>query len=251
MKRYLLLLFSFFTICVIANARPSTIMFDLSHGQLKGLEKGFETYTKVIPVYEEIAKALNASFVINEDKEITPELLKGVDVFIMLSPLSNKLQKNLTPIERITLVSYVKKGGSLIFFIDDEHRVNNELYGGNEVTKPFGITFGPDADVPFNAGAISFKNEIFSDRLEIPYSGARLMEGGFPVSVSMVGGYLHASTVTLKNGGKLYAGSDTMVGLFLGTPDGKQFGEKKMDTRWFGKDCRKYMEELIVWALKK
>lgn len=251
MKKIFVLLMSVLVSSAALYAQQKTIMFDLAHSQCRGIEPGFETYPKVVPTYQSIADEIGARLVLNEDKEITSDVLRDVDVLIMLSPLSNTLQKDLTQTERTTLVSYVLRGGSLIFFIDDEHRVDNERYGGNDVTGPFGITFGPDAEVPFNSGAVSFKNEIFSDRLEIPYSGARNMQGGVPVSVSMVGGYLHASTVTLANGGKLYAGSDTMVGLFLGTPDGKQGGEPRMIRDWFGKDNRQYMTELIEWALKK
>lgn len=238
-------LFAFFG----AEAQLKTVMFDLSHAQCRDIAPGFETYPKVLPAYREITHDLGAQLVVNDSSEITPELLSRTDVLIMLSPLSNKLQKDLTEKEKRTLVDFVGHGGSLIFFVDDEHRVDLARYGANDVTRPFGIEFGPDVEVPKNCGAVSFESKIFSARHEIPYSGARLMTGGIPLSVCMDGGYLHAAYVELPNGGKLYAAGDTMVGLLLGYPDGERLAFAKMHTRWWGKDSRLYMQELIDWAL--
>jgi hypothetical protein len=227
-----------------------TIMFDLSHSQCRGIEPGYETYPKVVPTYQEMAQELGAQLVLNEEAEITSKLLKKVDVLVMLSPLSNQLQKDLTEVEKQALINYVKKGGSLIFFVDDNHRVDLTRYGANDVTRAFGIEFGADVPLPGNVGAVSFKNEIFKERYEIPYSGACLMTGGTPVSVCMEDGWLHASYVQLKNGGKFYVGGDTMVGLLLGYPDGERKVTNGMATRWWGKDSRAYMKDLLEWALK-
>jgi hypothetical protein len=232
------------------NETQKTIMFDLSHSQCRGIEPGFETYPKVLPAYQEMAQELGATLIVNEDSEITPQLLKKVDVLVMLSPLSNKLQKDLTEVEKKALVNYVKKGGSLLFFVDDNHRVDLARYGANDVTRAFGIEFGEDVPLPGNVGAVSFKNEIFKERYEIPYSGACVMTGGTPVSVCMEGGWLHGSYVTLKNGGKFYAGGDTMVGLLLGYEDGVRKVTNGMETHWWGKDSRAYMTDLLEWALK-
>ncbi len=228
-----------------------TIMFDLSHSQCRDVYEGYETYPLVVPAYTEMAAEVGAQLVVNEEAEITSKLLKGVDVLVMLSPLSNQLQKDLTATEKEALVKYVKKGGSLIFFVDDNHRVDVERYGANDVFRPFGIEVGKDVPLPGNVGAVSFKNEIFKERYEIPYSGACLMTGGTPVSVCMEEGYLHGTYVQLKNGGKLYVGGDTMVGLLLGYPDGERKTHNRMETRWWGKDSRPYMTDLLAWALKK
>lgn len=234
-----------------AALAQKTIMFDLSHSQCTDVYEGYETYPLVIPAYKEMAAEVGARLVVNDSTEITSKLLKGVDVLVMLSPLSSKLQKDLTAVEKEALVKYVKKGGSLIFFVDDNHRVDNARYGANDVLKPFGIEVFNDVPLPGNVGAVSFKNEIFRDRYEIPYSGACLMTGGTPVSVCMEEGYLHGTYVQLKNGGKLFAGGDTMVGLLLGYPDGERKTTNKMATRWWGKDSRPYMTDLLSWALKK
>ena len=233
------------------NQGQKKIMFDLSHSQCTDVYKGHETYPLVVPAYTEMAQQLGAELVVNEEAEITPQQLKGIDVLVMLSPLSNKLQKDLTEVEKKTLVDFVKKGGSLIFFVDDNHRVDLSRYGANDVTRAFGIEFGEDVALPGNVGAVSFKNEIFKDRYEIPYSGACVMTGGTPASVCMEDGWLHSSYVKLDNGGKFFAGGDTMVGLLLGYEDGVRKVRNGMETRWWGKDSRAYMTDLLEWSLKK
>lgn len=195
------------------KAGQKTVMFDLSHGKCRGIEPGFETYPEVIPGYEAIVGECGARLLVNDSSEINAGLLSDVDVLIMLSPLSNTLQRDITAVEKQAIVDFVKGGGCLLFFVDDEHRVDITRYGANDITRPFGIEFGPDVKgLPGNCGAVSFENEIFGGRREIPYSGARLMRGGVPASVCMEQGYLHASFVKLPNGGKLFVAADTMVG---------------------------------------
>lgn len=249
-KRLFLCLLAVFAVIAAGAQHPKNVMFDLSHNQCRGIEPGYETYPAVLPGYKEIVSKCGACLTVNEDKEIDANLLKDVDVLIMLSPLSVKLQKNLSETEQKALVDFVEKGGCLIFFVDDEHRVDIEQYGAEGVTRPFGITFGDDVDgIPFNSGAVSFENEIFKGRREIPYSGARLMRGGIPASVCMEQGYQHSGYVKLDNGGKIFVAADTMVGLLMGYEDGERNVANGMASRWWGKDSRLYMQELIKWAL--
>ena len=249
-KRFFMFLFSALVIVLVEAKEQKNVLFDLSHSQCQGIEPGYETYPWVLPGYEEIVVKCGACLTVNEDKEIDADLLKDVDVLIMLSPLSVKLQKNLSETEQNALVNFVERGGSLIFFVDDEHRVDIEQYGAEGVTRPFGITFGDDVDgIPFNSGAVSFENEIFKGRREIPYSGARLMRGGIPASVCMEQGYQHSGYVKLDNGGKIFVAADTMVGLLMGYEDGERNVANGMASRWWGKDSRLYMQELIKWAL--
>ncbi|MBO7417951.1 MAG: hypothetical protein J6U14_03340 [Bacteroidaceae bacterium] len=250
MKKILTIAIVLMAVAVSIQAQKR-IMFDLSHSQCTDVYEGHETYPLVVPAYTEMAQQLGAELVVNNDAEITPQLLKKIDVLVMLSPLSNKLQKDLTEVEKQALVNYVNKGGSLIFFVDDNHRVDLDRYGANDVTRPFGIEFGKDVPLPGNVGAVSFKSEIFKERYEIPYSGACVMTGGTPVSVCMEDGWLHGTYVKTKKGGKLFVGGDTMVGLLLGYPDGVRKVTNRMETRWWGKDSRAYITDLLAWALKK
>ena len=251
----------FFSLCALLAVACSTeertpvIMFDKSHGQCLG-----SSYTAdVVPDYQKMAADNGAELVINEDQPFSEATLEGVDVVLMLSPLQHDLQKNITSEEATTLVNFINRGGSLIVFVDEEaHRVLLEPYNINAVTMPFGIEFGYDNKIAGNNGAVSFENEIFKGRYEVPCTGMRSVKGGIPASVCMDDGYLHATYVELASGGKLFACAETMVALLMGgdedierkgptrrTPEGKM-----TQTGWFGKDSRKYMADLIEWSLK-
>lgn len=251
----------FFSLCALLAVACSTeertpvIMFDKSHGQCLG-----SSYTAdVVPDYQQMATDNGAEFVINEDQPLNEATLAGVDVVLMLSPLQHNLQKNITDEEAVALINFINRGGSLIVFVDEEaHRVILKDYNINAVTTPFGVEFGYDNKIAFNNGAVSFENDIFKGRYEVPCTGMRSVKGGIPASVCMDEGYLHASYVELESGGKLFACAETMVALLMGgdedierkgptrrTPEGKM-----TQTGWFGKDSRKYMADLIAWSLK-
>lgn len=244
-----LILFLVLIAASVGASGQKRLMFDLSHGQFedKFVDKSYYDY--VIPGYQEILSRNGIEYVPNAT-EITEESLKDIDVLLMLSPLARETQKPITEGEKIAIVDYIKGGGSVIMLVDEEeYRVILDEYGANDITKPFGIEIGDDiTDVPGNCGAISFENEIFHGRREVPYSGSRQIRGGIPASVCMEGGWLHGSYIKLENGGKLFVIGETMVGLLMGYPDGERNVHKMMQTRWWGKDSRLYMEELILWA---
>lgn len=231
------------------------LLFDKSHGQCLG-----SSYTAdVVPDYAKMAADNGAEFVVNEDKPLTSATLKGVEVVLMLSPLQHNLQKNITADEVEALVKFIKRGGALIVFVDEEsHRVVLKDYNINAVTTPFGIEFGYDNEIAGNNGAVSFENEIFKGRYEVPCTGMRSIKGGIPASVCMDDGYLHASYVELKSGGKVFACSETMVALLMGGdedierkgPTRRNPEGKMTQTGWFGKGSHKYMADLIAWALR-
>jgi hypothetical protein len=249
LKKVLLLGIMFFAISF--TWAQKTVLVDLSHGQCKDVYPGCEYYTNIMPKYQALINEIGAKMVINEKNELNKDCLKKAKVLLMLSPLNKGLQRNITDTEKKSIIDFIKKGGSVILFVDEEERrVAIESYGANEITRPFGIEFGEDVKgLPGNCGAVSFENEIFGGRREIPFSGARLMKGGIPASVCMEQGYQHSSYVKLENGGKLFAASDTMVGQLMGYDDGVRNVSNKMETRWWGKDSYIFMKELITWAL--
>lgn len=249
MKKGIIILLSVITWSGVAMAQ-GRLMFDLSHGQFldKFTEPGFYDY--VIPGYLDILERYGIEYVPNE-KEITTESLSGIDVLLMLSPLAREYQKPITENEKKAITDYIRSGGTLLMFVDEEeYRVILDEYGANDITRQFGIEIGDDiTDVPGNCGAITFENEIFKGRREVPYSGSRKLRGGIPASVCMEGGWLHSSYVKTGNGGKLFVAAETMVALLMGYPDGERNVHKMMETRWWGKDSRLFMEELIVWGM--
>lgn len=237
---------------LMADAHEPKLLFDLAHGQFQDVFVEPSYYDYVVPGYKEILKEIGCSYRENRG-EITPETLKDIDLLLMLSPLAKSTQKNITETEKRAIVDFIRKGGRVILMVDEEeYRVKLKEYGANDITKPFGIELGDDIrGLPGNCGAVSFENEIFGGRREIPYSGSRLLKGGIPASVCMEQGYLHASYAVTPAGGKLYVVAETMVGLLMGYPDGERNVHKMMQTRWWGKDSRLYMKELLAWMLKK
>lgn len=250
MKKLFLFVFLAFAVLTV-SAREPVLLFDLAHGQFQDVFVDPSYYDYVIPGYKEILKELGCSYRENR-AEITSEVLKDVDALLMLSPLAKSTQKNITKTEQEAIVEYIRNGGKVILMVDEEeYRVKLKEYGANNITKPFGIELGDDIEgLPGNCGAVSFENEIFGGRREVPYSGSRHLKGGIPASVCMEQGYLHASYVVTPTGGKLFVLGETMVGLLMGYPDGERNVHKRMETRWWGKDSRLYMKELLVWMLK-
>lgn len=227
------------------------ILFDLSHGQFQDVFVNMSYYDYVLPEYKKICKEINAQYS-QINKTITAEVLKDIKTLVMISPLARSTQKPIKKEEKSAIISFIKNGGTLLMFVDEEeYRVILKEYGANDITKIFGIEIGDDiTDVPGNCGAVSFKNEIFGGRREIPYSGSREIIGGIPASVCMEKGWLHASYVKLENGGKLFVAGETMVALLMGLPDGERNVHKKMETKWWGKDSKIYMKELLAWSIK-
>lgn len=252
MKRLPTLLLAAMATAAAASAQSAPkLMFDLAHGQFQDVFVDPSFYDYVIPGYQEILDRNGIEYVPNT-AEITPESLAGVDALLMLSPLARATQVPITQQEKTAIVDYVNGGGSLIIMVDEEeYRVILDEYGANDITSQFGITLGGDiTDVPGNCGAVSIENEIFSGRWEVPYSGSRKVYGGIPASLCMEGGYVHGAYAKLGNGGKIYVIGETMVGLLMGYPDGERNVHRMMETRWWGKDSRKFMEELILWAIQ-
>ena len=234
----------------IVSNKPK-ILIDLSHGQFQDVFVDPSYYNYVLPGYKEICKEINAEYS-EINSTITSKALEGVKTLVMISPLARSTQKPIKEEEKSAIISFIKEGGSLLIFVDEEeYRVSLKEYGANDITKKFGIEIGEDIEgIPGNCGAVSFENEIFKGRREIPYSGSRKIIGGIPASVCMEGGWLHASYVKLENGGKLFVAGETMVALLMGLPDGERNVHKKMETKWWGKDSHLYMKELLSWSIK-
>ena len=238
MKKIAIILFAVAFFATTVNAQK-TVMVSISHEEkevyLRSSPQMFEQYREIIE------DALNARFVLNENQEISSALLAEIDLLIMPSPLSRNSSRPLTATERRAIVDYVKNGGRLIFFTDEELRVDVDEFGGNDIVRPFGMNFG--GDVPrLASSAISFIGEVFSDRYIVPYVGSRELTGGIPISVkNSEGGHVHGAYVKHESGGIIVAFGETMVGLFLGGVG-----------RWEGtvEDNRQFMLELIEWALR-
>lgn len=111
---------------VLGTSAQQKVMFDLFHGQFKDTFVDSTYYDYVIPGYEEIAREGGYQLVMNKS-EITAQALDSVDALLILSPLSKTTQTNFTDREKRAITDYIRQGGSVIMFIDEEkHRVDLE-----------------------------------------------------------------------------------------------------------------------------
>lgn len=231
-----------------SHAQTKTVMLDIS---LEDKSAYLNVSPQIFENYREIIEdQLGAKFILNEDQEVDSELLKKTEVLIILSTLSSTTnKKSRTTTEINAIVNFVKNGGRLIFFTDEDRRVNIEYFGANEIVRPFGLEFGNDLPMLRNAGAISFIGEFIKGRYELPYSGSRELKGGIPISVmNAEGGNVHGAYTQTENGGKLVAFGETMVGLFIGGVEAKMPDGSVLV--WKGKDNYPFMKELTGWMLK-
>jgi len=248
MKKIIVLLISFAGFLFVeANAQDKVVLLDISHEDKSAyLNVSPDIFTDYRDVVE---NQLGAKFILNEDRTIDSNMLQEADVLILLSTLDGTtIKKTRSAGEINAIVSFVENGGSLIIFTDEDRRIDMDAFGANEIVRPFGMEFGDDLPGIRNAGAVSFIGEFIVGRYELPYSGAREIFGGIPLSVKDApGGHVHGAYVQLENGGKVAAFGETMVGLFIGgvsfeMPDGNTIV-------WKGKDNKQFMKELIAWAL--
>lgn len=234
-----------------ASAAQPKVAFDLSHGQFQDVFVAPSYYDYVLPEYRKICAEVGAEYA-EIRGGVTADALAGAKTLVMISPLARSTQKPLTADEKAAIIDFIRRGGSVLMFVDEEeYRVILAEYGANDVTRPFGIEIGDDIEgLPGNCGAVSFENEIFGGRREIPYSGSRRITGGVPASVCMEGGWLHGTYAKTATGGKLFVAGETMVALLMGYPDGERNHFARMESKWWGKDSRLYMKELIAWSVK-
>lgn len=245
----ILFTFIFALVAIHSNAQKKTVMVDISH-------EADTAYTKVNPYLFDEYKILvegniGADLIINKDRELNNESLSNVDVLIIVSPLDRDRtlsKSNLTPLERKSVVDYVKRGGKLILFVDEEHRVNMESFGANDVVKPFGMEYGLDLEMIPDIGATSLITDAVKHEYELSYSGSRSITGGIPISMrNGEDPQVHGAYVKLDNGGTIVAFGETMTGIFMGEKEAVlKTGVKIV---WKGKDDKAFMQELIEWLL--
>lgn len=245
----IVLIIALTTLSASLYSQRKTVILDVSH-------EVDTAYTKVNPqIFEQykelVGQKIDANLIINKKKELDDEVLTKTDLLIVLSPLDRNREtpkNNLTPIERKSIVNYVKEGGKLIIFMDEENRVDMESFGGNDILKPLGMEYGLDLPMQSNIGATSIISEAIKQKYELSYSGSRSLTGGTPISYKNGEEKLvHGAYVKLNNGGIIVAFGETMTSLFMGgitmtLPNGTV-------KTWQGKDDRLFIQHLIKWLL--
>lgn len=225
------------TTVIVHGQEKKTLVFDTFHGQNA---RNAEVFNGLLPAHENVSIAVNGTMI--EDA-----ILKDKKALIVFSPT-----KPFSENEKKSILQYLQAGGSMLLIFDEERRTPLETVGVNDLIKPFGISLTENAPVRHNCGATAEKNEVCSEKRELPYSGGRSIKGGTVISkVHDDGDFVHSAYVTLPAKGKLIVMSDGMAGLLMGGPDGIRFsGTGPSDSKYWGKDSKVFMEEIFVFLLK-
>lgn len=218
-------------------AQPSKLfLFDISHGQNPKIARG---WSKLLLPQQPLTSLDTNTLVISKS------VLKKTDVLVLFSPTKVFESK-----EKEAIINYLNKGGSLLLIFDEERRTPLSV-GVNDIIIPFGLELTENVSAPHNCGALAEKNEVCSNKRELPYSGGRSIKGGHVISkVYHNGEFVHCSYVALNAGGKIMVMSDGMAGLLLGEPDGERLsGTGPTDTKYWGKDSEVFMKEVLVFMI--
>ncbi|MEM7548575.1 MAG: hypothetical protein AAF363_02810 [Bacteroidota bacterium] len=186
-----------------------------------------------------------AATIERSEESITDSLLNGKFGLLLFFP-----QIGLDLNEKQAILSFLEDGGSLFLVFDEEKRT--PFNGINHIIAPFGIEL-TEQDLPYlhNCGAIADVGDVCKDRREIPYSGGRAVLGGEVISkVYMEGDHVHSAYVNTSNGGKIVVMADGMASLLMGSAEGVRLtGTVPADTRYWGKDSRIFMQEMLAFFL--
>jgi hypothetical protein len=234
----LLILFFGWTIePLFARSKTKIVVFDTYHGQNP---KNAETFNSLLPENSGSAVELNQA-------EISSATFQNVDAAIISFPT-----KPFSVAEKQAIEKFLNSGGSLLLIFDEERRTKLQEVGVNDFVLPFGIEFTGDAPVRHNCRAIAKKGKVCKAKRELPYSGGRSIKGGKVISrVYDEGNYIHCAWQKLPSGGKIILMSDGMAALLLGRPDGGRFsGTGPSDSKYWGKDSRVFMQEILSFLIK-
>jgi hypothetical protein len=184
--------------------------------------------------------------------EITADALKDAAILYLRAP-----SKAFSAAEKQAIVSFVKKGGSLLLVLDEEQRQSLAETGVNDLITPFGMKLTPDTPYVHNCGALAKAGEINKADREVLYSGGRAVEGGtaFGWQLDKDGkpAQPFAAFKKIDNGGCIIVLGEGMATLLLGKEEGQRLTGVPRDaakTTYWGKDSAIFMEEVLAWLMK-
>jgi hypothetical protein len=181
---------------------------------------------------------------------ITPDALAGSQLLYLRAP-KTALQDS----EKQAIISFVKAGGSLLVVLDEEAHQKLAVVGVNDVIEPFGLKLSGDTPHIVNTGAIAKAGEINKADREVPYDGGRQVIGGTPFAWQLDRdghpAQPYAAYVKLDNGARIVVMAEGMASLFLGVPDAVRLTVDDANPKWWGKDSKIFMQEILIWLLSR
>lgn len=214
------------------------IYFDRAHGE-------FEWPRQMVELEKRVGYTLEAG-----TGAITADALAGSRLVYLRAP-----NKAFQDSEKQAIISFVKRGGSLLLVLDEEERQKLAVVGANDVIEPFGLKLSGDTPRIVNTGAIAKAGEINRADREIPYDGGREVFGGTPFAYQLnregTPAQPSAAYVKLDNGARIVVMGEGMASLFLGVPEGVRLTVDSKNPKWWGKDAPIFMEEVLSWLLAR
>lgn len=225
------------------GAIKKRIIIDLGHGQkfwsnpatMKQDDKQlYERAKYLTSEMEKVTATLGAEFEFHDGK-LDRESLGKCDLLFIQVP-TKKFSKD----EVAAVDQYLQKGGSMYLVMDEDYWSTLKQTRVNELIKPFGIEYKSQSPDTINGG-YSKAGSITSEKLSIPFHGARIVEGGTPFCYNKQSEQFPFGVYKqLPEGGKLIVMGDGMVSLFM--------------TSWKGEkdyQCRDFMHASFKWLLGK
>ena len=181
----------------------------------------------------------------------TAESLKGSRLAYFRAPNGTFSES-----EKAAIVAYVNGGGSLLLVLDEESRQSLAKTGVNDILAPFGMKLTGDTPRIVNTGAIAKAGAINRADRQVPYDGGREIVGGTPFAFQLdrdgKPAQPYAAYKKLDSGARIVVMAEGMASLFLGVPDAVRLYEDPAgNTKWWGKDSRVFMEEVLAWLLAR
>jgi hypothetical protein len=222
------------------SADRPLLLFDRAHGHPA--------------VFERIKDAVEKHARFREATEpLTHESLSEARVLYLRTPLTP-----FAAAEKIAVVQFLRKGGSLLLVVDEQQRTDIASTGVNDLIEPFGLEITDDTEYLHNCGGIAKAGEINAADREIPYSGGRAVRGGTPFAYRLDAegkpAEPFATYKKLPEGGRLVVMGEAMATILLGSLAGERLGGVPRDARntvYWGKDSEVFMDEVTAWLVAR
>jgi hypothetical protein len=217
------------------SVRRPRLLFDQAHGELPPPSQ-----------LKSLAEKLGLEIQTSADTT-TSRALIDTRILYLRAP-----SKEFSQSEIDAIVTFVKRGGSLLLVLDEERRQSLEKTRVNDFIRPFGMSLTADTNYLPNTGAVAKAGEINKADREVPFDGGRAVEGGTPFAFQLDNegkpSRPYGAYSRLDTGGRIVVLSEGMASLFLGDPKGVRLsGGRDVPTTYWGKDSALFMEEILMW----
>jgi hypothetical protein len=229
-------------VAITASGQKKKILVDVAHGQKFYSDPADKISSDLVPAERltymtgELAKnaAAHNADLTYQKKPIDKNSLSKVNLLFIHVPSAKY-----TADECKAIRDYVQNGGSLFLVIDENYWATLQQVNANDITAPFGITYGEDS-TDKSIGGHSTAGKVTSKEYKIPFHGARVVKGGTPFAVSNADATNTFGVFKdIQGGGKIVAMGEGMVSLYMNS---------WRDVTDY--QCAPFMQDVIGWLVK-